>query len=188
MVPASDQEPALVRTKWSPRRELHPYPVVRKTRILRLDDEAVKSETRGRPCRLTPQGRTARFWQERAKAVLRFCKKEHTPSPLSSGKTGRIGRPRDLMRALADWLGSARSRLRNLEKRVGLGFRKRLFGKQKTHFRVEVGDDGTTSRSVSLIHFLIWGTIGPIEALFGLPDALITACRPEHDAPAALRG
>ncbi len=32
--PTSDQGPALVRTNWPPRRELHPYPLVRKTRIL----------------------------------------------------------------------------------------------------------------------------------------------------------
>jgi len=32
-----------------------------------------------------------------------------------------------------------------------------LVPKQKTHFRVEVGDDDTTIRSVSLFHFLICG-------------------------------
>lgn len=68
-----------------------------------------------------------------------FRKKEHTPSSLFAERLGKIGRPQDLMRALADWLGSAVKPLMEYGKRDGLGSRKRPFRHEKTHFRAEVG-------------------------------------------------
>jgi hypothetical protein len=65
-----------------------------------------------------PLGRTAHVGAGPRQASRLILQKEHTPSSLSP-RVGRIGRPRDLMRALADWLGSVVKPRGNLE--TGLG-------------------------------------------------------------------
>lgn len=60
-----------------------------------LDDKA--EEENARPASpFNALRRTARLVQDRTEAVLRFRKKEPTPSSLSAEQVCRIGRPQDL--------------------------------------------------------------------------------------------
>ena len=56
---------------------------------------------RGRHHRLTPES-APRVEQSRSKAALRFAKKNTHRRPSRADNVGRIGRPRDLVRTLAD--------------------------------------------------------------------------------------
>ena len=69
--------------------------------------------------------------------------------------SSRFGRPRDLVRTSADWLGSAMRPRMNLEKRAELGFRKRLVAETKNPLPGGSGGGDTRIRSISLNHFLI---------------------------------
>ena len=59
-----------------------------------LDDKAEKENARP-ASPFNALRRTARLVQDRTQAVLRFRKKEHTPSSLSADHVCRIGRPQD---------------------------------------------------------------------------------------------
>lgn len=84
-----------------------------------------------------------------------LAKRTHTVAPLGTMVSSRFGRPRDLVRTSADWLGSAMRPRRNLEKRAELGFRKRLVAETKNPLPGGSGGGDTRIRSISLNHFLI---------------------------------
>lgn len=84
-----------------------------------------------------------------------LAKRTHTVAPLGTRVSSRFGRPRDLVRTSADWLGSAMRPRRNLGKRAELGFRKRLVAETKNPLPGGSGGGDTRIRSISLNHFLI---------------------------------
>lgn len=101
--PVSDQQPALPIGKWPPRRDSHPYHRLERPASSHLRRQGGKIEnTRPASPFNTHQGaprvlnRTTMLWS----CVSQ--KRTHTVAPLVPTMSSRFGRPRDLMRTLAD--------------------------------------------------------------------------------------